>query len=581
MSRFNKYIPYISIVIAVAVLFLTIMNVSRNGTRPGCSQSPYDRDAGYLLDRGNQCVFRNDADSALFYYSLVAKRYTPEVRDSDLLVYSRAFNNLGYLYFFQYSDYSPAFDNLLASIEIAEANSLKGILPTAYLNIANVYYIYHDTRTSLDFYKKAFKTAVEENNNDMMGRALSNMILQATADTAADLTEEIRIFRSLPRKSTDDYAYLSRLVNVIDAYRQNNNELAIAEIDSAAGVAGALGERRLIGLRSMRFSLLLENGKFSEAEEELDSLEKLSLKPGNADIRSGYLLNRSELYYKSGRTDSALYYTRKYVDFNDSVFSPTSFGKLKDLQRTRSLSLASDKYHRLEVENRYTAVLAWTFGIFALIVTVALWIILRQKRNLQTRNEMLFQRNEQLLDAEEESRQWRKIYVELDRRTATPETDGTDRPVVQGEESGQPQVDEPVTDVDGNSDQMTDAERIKLTAIAQHVSDILESTPLIYDPAFNLDRLAFLAETPRPTVSLAINKILGKSFLTLLGELRVQQACARLADNEAGKKLTLEAIASECGFKSRTNFISVFKKHVGLTPSEYRRIALRKAEEMS
>ena len=226
-------------------------------------------------------------------------------------------------------------------------------------------------------------------------------------------------------------------------------------------------------------------------------------------------------------------------------------------------------------------ILAWVFGISALIVTVALWIILRQKRNLQARNEMLFQRNEQLLDAEEEGRRWRKKYVELEKSVVPSETAESTEPASCGEETLPQETEGGHLNEDEPSNTMTEAERIKLTAIAQHISDILESSPMIYDPAFNLDRLSFLAGTPRPTVSLAINKILGKSFLTLLGELRVREACARLADNDTGRRLTLEAVASQCGFKSRTNFISVFKKHVGLTPSEYRKIALRKAEEVS
>jgi AraC-like DNA-binding protein len=35
------------------------------------------------------------------------------------------------------------------------------------------------------------------------------------------------------------------------------------------------------------------------------------------------------------------------------------------------------------------------------------------------------------------------------------------------------------------------------------------------------------------------------------------------------QKLTLEAIAAECGFRNRTTFIRHFKATTGITPSEF------------
>lgn len=35
--------------------------------------------------------------------------------------------------------------------------------------------------------------------------------------------------------------------------------------------------------------------------------------------------------------------------------------------------------------------------------------------------------------------------------------------------------------------------------------------------------------------------------------------------------VTIQAIANDVGFKSRTNFASVFKKQTGLSPNEYQK----------
>ena len=47
-------------------------------------------------------------------------------------------------------------------------------------------------------------------------------------------------------------------------------------------------------------------------------------------------------------------------------------------------------------------------------------------------------------------------------------------------------------------------------------------------------------------------------------------------ENSEYGNMTIEGIATSVGFKSRTAFINAFKREVGLTPSEYLRMALSK-----
>ena len=48
---------------------------------------------------------------------------------------------------------------------------------------------------------------------------------------------------------------------------------------------------------------------------------------------------------------------------------------------------------------------------------------------------------------------------------------------------------------------------------------------------------------------------------------------------ESREARTVEYIAEACGFRSRTSFASLFKKHTGLTPSEYWRMARSSSPE--
>ena len=53
---------------------------------------------------------------------------------------------------------------------------------------------------------------------------------------------------------------------------------------------------------------------------------------------------------------------------------------------------------------------------------------------------------------------------------------------------------------------------------------------------------------------------------------RIREACRRLSD-PARSNLTIEAISDELGFRSRSNFNTVFKKITGLTPGSYQKFA--------
>ena len=69
-------------------------------------------------------------------------------------------------------------------------------------------------------------------------------------------------------------------------------------------------------------------------------------------------------------------------------------------------------------------------------------------------------------------------------------------------------------------------------------------------------------------LSQIINSEFGKSFAGFINEYRVGEACQLLAgDND---RSVLE-IALDSGFSSKSSFNATFKKHTGMTPSEYRK----------
>ena len=70
-------------------------------------------------------------------------------------------------------------------------------------------------------------------------------------------------------------------------------------------------------------------------------------------------------------------------------------------------------------------------------------------------------------------------------------------------------------------------------------------------------------------VSQVINERLDQSFFEMLASYRVEEA-KTILKTELGKKLTIEEVAEQVGYNSKSAFNTAFKKFTSQTPSEYR-----------
>lgn len=95
------------------------------------------------------------------------------------------------------------------------------------------------------------------------------------------------------------------------------------------------------------------------------------------------------------------------------------------------------------------------------------------------------------------------------------------------------------------------------------------------DPELSLSSLARKLGTNTGYLSRALNEGLGKNFSTFVNELRCDHVAAALRNGYEGDLLDL---ALEAGFRSKASFNRAFKARFGVSPSEYRRTDVSKAE---
>ena len=92
------------------------------------------------------------------------------------------------------------------------------------------------------------------------------------------------------------------------------------------------------------------------------------------------------------------------------------------------------------------------------------------------------------------------------------------------------------------------------------------------DPSLSLETLAKQINLPRNEVSLSINKIIGQHFFDFVNSYRINFAAKMLITNDGQPQKTVLEILYEVGFNSKSSFNSAFKKHLLMTPSQYRKL---------
>lgn len=96
----------------------------------------------------------------------------------------------------------------------------------------------------------------------------------------------------------------------------------------------------------------------------------------------------------------------------------------------------------------------------------------------------------------------------------------------------------------------------------------LEKNKPYLQQGYNVAKLSTETGIPQHHLSALLNKVYGVRFNDFINQYRIKHITHHF-DKDGWNKLTLEGMASEAGFNSRTTFFNAIKKSTGLSPSEY------------
>jgi AraC-like DNA-binding protein len=100
----------------------------------------------------------------------------------------------------------------------------------------------------------------------------------------------------------------------------------------------------------------------------------------------------------------------------------------------------------------------------------------------------------------------------------------------------------------------------------------METEKPYLDDALTLQKLAEKISIPEKQLSILINQSAGKHFFDFINEFRINYAKTLLKEQP---QLTVLEVLYEAGFNSKSSFYTAFKKETGITPTDYRKLAIK------
>ena len=202
-----------------------------------------------------------------------------------------------------------------------------------------------------------------------------------------------------------------------------------------------------------------------------------------------------------------------------------------ELNYIRELKKQEAATQELEQRQQLQQIFLLAAIIVIAVIVIAALLLWQKNRQLRERNRSLYEKNVQVMRIEAVEQEQRKTY---------------------------------------SKSSLNDEQRETLVG---RIQEVLANPDIICQQDFTLNKLAKMINSNTTYVSQVINETYGMAFSNLLGSRRVHIACQWMEDPARVGSITIEAIASASGFKSRTAFINAFKRETGLTPSEYIRLA--------
>ncbi len=556
-----------------------------------------------LIDKGNGYFFaqRQKPDSSLVCFSIVANRLSKAKDRAERRELCEAYMGLWMVYFFSYFDYSKSFDYLEKSKQAAEG--IDDILPRVYLNYGNMYQTmaaqWKDdnlNRKAVDNFRKALQNAGKVKMYEVANLAFANLIAVewtlGNFDNVVRLQDEYLRYMSRSKKNVE-FEYTELLYQGYFLIYKKRPREAVAIFTRQLSIVS----KRVEHLR-LRFNAY-ENisvahaaaGDYTSAIRSMIKAEVLANQYNMKDGKLEVYQLLQQYYAKTGDHKSSDDYRRKYFMLKDSLQNYQQVMGVSELEFLGRIEKANKQIEDMRRRQRVGLIVFVVVLCVVGVVGSLLAVVYRKNRELNQANRVLFKKNNEIQDAEDELRKLHKKEIsglmaakaDAEKAAADARTEAAriayesitaqqDKDVSAG--STVPSVS--ANAKYKNSGLSEDDKNALMSAIVEVMTDSDE----VYSSDFSVARLAELVDSNYKYVSQVVNEKTGGNFSAFINDYRIKEACRRI-NSGAYDNLTIEALSNSVGFRSRMSFFTSFKHNTGLSPSEYIRLSKEKRRAQS
>ena len=521
-----------------------------------------------LMDMADKDISNgNKKDTALMCYTIVANRYETSLSRKQKVMCKDANMRLWSIYFYDFYDYPKCFDCLTRALEIADAGGIEDA--NIFLGFGCMYQTISEEcgddelgATALSYYQRALSVGLKTHDDKHADMACTDVLAMAHAlGGLKPITSTWENYLQLPENNE---TWILRRYNKMLYQAFSNVE------NKQFGDAIKVYNRQLQLIDTTQYSRLIyfthvEKAKvhamksdYRQAIEALKQSERIAVDLEMKDCKLEVYGMLSQYYQRLGDHSLREHYYNKYSQLRDTLTNYQQLASVSEMEFRNELKgmeqeMTDVKRHR-EVMNIVTLVSL----AFLLVLLVLLYLVYKKNRELTRSNQSLYQKNVEMLRAEEEERRMRRQLQ--------------DKEPLHPDDIGDNQSD---ADVKYKGSHLSDEDKQQLLA---RIQEVMDTNQEIFTPDFTLERLATLLGSRYKYVSQVINEHYQQNFNNFLNSYRIKEACKRMGDIENYGNYTIEAISESVGFKSRSTFVSSFKRITGLTPSQYQRMAQREAQ---
>ena len=541
-----------------AILLTLLVSVSAQGAH-AYNVNQHNRldrlTTGELMLRGQDFLQNKGwADSAIVCYSIVAGRAQRNDLDSKEMYHiARALNNIGYIYATYYYDYHKAYENLNQSMELSRRYGFDNNLAYAYLNMASIINARNSlyagetfSSDALDNTRQAFDVAVKAQEWNVAVTSIYNLLDMMRNKSDIKLIEpDLVRFKKLQLTDSVEMWQCTRLFcQASEAYFSGQYATALDYYNQMEAKAQDVTTNRqqcIIKAMQQKAMVLAAMHRYQEAIDCLQQVAEITVNHGMQSELIDTYHALAQVYSAMGNGQKADLYDYKYLKAKDELIHKSHAEKLEKSRFLDEMSRVNEQVAQIQAKHERAHQLLLMVCLITAIILIALLLLVRS--NIKQRNYIrhLYEKNVQLLD----------VKVAADQ----PASHAVDKQ----EESApkyQSQLDQESKD-----------------RLFERINHVMDDITIICKPDFSLQQLADQVGSNYKYVSQVLNEFYGKSFKQVLNEQRVREACRMFNDTERYGNLTIEAIAANLGFNSRSNFTVTFKRITGISPSDFMKMA--------